>query len=386
MKKSWRLWGGLLLVVVLLAALFYTRVYQPKSTYQTLQPTQGEFKVWVQGLGELGAQRFYPLGFTGNGRLTATQVDQGDKVAKGQLLAQLDAAELTATLGEMQALQSKTRLEVKASLQDIELNQERYDLAKLAHNRNKSLLKRKMISQAVFDQSESAMMQADIAVKSARTRLTLVKAELQRIEKSLEVIEVKLNNLKLYAPENLFVVERLAEAGESVVPGQAIFKVLEPQSLWVKAYIDERVSGKLALNQPAEIVLRSKSKQQYQGFVKRIDAQSDAVTLERVVYIGFQSDLPPPFLFEQAQVKIHTDTLPDVWILPNKVLSMHKEQQGVWLKQDGRAQFVPLTIAAANPQAFALAKQDNPQLNADSVLIVPDKSKKPLFKGARVFP
>ena len=161
---------------------------------------------------------------------------------------------------------------------------------------------------------------------------------------------------------------------------------MEPQSLWVKAYIDERVSGKLALNQPAEIVLRSKSKQQYQGFVKRIDAQSDAVTLERVVYIGFQSDLPPPFLFEQAQVKIHTDTLPDVWILPNKVLSMHKEQQGVWLKQDGRAQFVPLTIAAANPQAFALAKQDNPQLNADSVLIVPDKSKKPLFKGARVFP
>lgn len=385
MKKSWRIWAVLAVLVIGLGALFYHKVYQPKSTYQTVQPMQGEFAVWVQGLGELDAQRFYPLGFTGNGRLIETLVDQGDKVQKGQLLAQLDAAELQATYGEMQALQNKTSLEVKANLQDIELNQERYDLAKLAHNRNKSLLKRKMISQSVFDQSESAMMQADIAVKSARTRLTLVKAELQRIEKSLEVIEVKLDNLKLYAPEDLLVVERLAESGQSVVPGQAIFKVLEPQSLWVKAYVDERVSGKLALNQPAEITLRSQA-QTYQGFVKRIDAQSDAVTLERVAYIAFQPPLPPPFLFEQAQVKIHTDTLQDVWILPNKVLSMHNEQQGVWLKQNGRTQFMPLSIAASNPQQFALAKEANPQLSAESELIVPDKSKKPLFDGARVFP
>lgn len=391
MKKSLRLWGALLVLAGVLATVFYQRVYQPKSTYLTVPVQSGDFDVWVQGLGELDAQRLYPLGFTAGGRLIEVAVDQGERLAAHTLLAQLDPAELHATLAEMQALHNKTRLEIQATQQDIALNQERYNLAKLAHDRNQTLIKKGSISQAQFDQTESAMLQADIALKSAYTRLQLIKAELERIEKSLEVIRVKRDNLKLYTPEEVLIVERLAEAGESLVPGQPVFKVLNPASLWVKAYIDERVSGRLAINQPAEIRLRSQPGKVFHGYVKRIDAQSDPVTLERVVYVAFNPPLPPPFLYEQAQINIHTHALKNVLQLPNSTLAIYQTQQGVWLKDNGRARFVAVKVLASNPTHFAFEPATRPEpglftLQSGSEIIVPDKNKKPLFNGARIFP
>lgn len=391
MKKSLQRWGLVIIALTLLGILFYQQIYQPKSTYQTVSIQSGDFDVWVQGLGELDAQRLYPLGFTTGGRIIKTTVDQGEHVDSHTLLAQLDPSELNATLAEMQALHNKTRLEIQATQQDIALNLERYNLAKLAHDRNKPLIKKGSISQAQFDQTESAMLQADIALKSAHTRLQLIHAELERIEKSLDVVKVKLDNLKLYAPEALMIVERLAEAGESVVAGQPIFKVLNPQSLWVKTYIDERVSGRLALNQPAEIRLRSQPGQVFQGYVKRIDAQSDPVTLERVVYLAFNPPMPPPFLFEQAQVKIHSHALKNVLQLPNAALTIYQSQQGLWLKENGQAHFVEVNVLASNPTHFAFqaAQTSAPglfTLHTGSEIIVPDKNKKPLFNGARVFP
>lgn len=150
----------------------------------------------------------------------------------------------------------------------------------------------------------------------------------------------------------------------------------------MKAYIDERVSGQLALNQSADIRLRSQPDRTFHGYVKRIDAQSDPVTLERVVYLAFKAPFPDPFLNEQAQVKINTHTLEQTLNLPNAVLSIDKTKQGVWVKQEGQAHFIPVKVLASNASHFAFQAK----LDTETEVIVPDKDKKPLFEGARVFP
>lgn len=380
-KTLWR-WALALVLIAVLGGLFFNKVYQPKSTYQSVLPQNGPFDVWIQGIGELDAQLIYNLGFPVGGRMTELYADHGDTVSSGLLLAQLDASELLATLEETQAFLEKTRLEIQTTQQDIQLNQERYHLTKLQHDRNKTMVQKQAISQAQFDESESSKLQAKITLESAKTRLKLIRAELNRIEKSLEVIHAKLANLKLHTPVDGMIIERMAEAGESLMPGQAVFKLVQPDSLWIKAYIDERVSGQLSPNQPAEIQLRSKPEQTFYGYVKRIDAQSDSVTLERVVYLAFNPPLPEPFLYEQAQVKIHTHTLEQTLNLPNAALSLYKTQHGLWLKQDGRAHFMPIKVLASNPTHFAFEAK----LDLNTPVIVSHKDKKPLFEGARVFP
>ncbi|WP_028485978.1 efflux RND transporter periplasmic adaptor subunit [Thiomicrorhabdus chilensis] len=379
MKRSFIRWGAVLGIVLIGSAAFYTYIYQPKSTYQSVSPQSGTFDVWIQGIGELDAQLIYDLGFPVSGRMTELHADHGDRVKAGALLAQLDASELMATLEETQAFLEKTQLEIQATQQDIQLNQERYNLSKLLYDRNKIMLQKQAISQAQFDESESNKLQANIALESSKTRLKLIRAELNRIEKSRDVIQAKLDNLKLYAPVDGIIIERMAEVGESPMPGQPVFKMIQPDSLWVKAYIDERVSGQLAPNQPAEIRLRSQPEHTFNGYVKRIDAQSDPVTLERVVYLGFNPPLPEPFLYEQAQIKIHTHTLEQTLNLPNAALSIYKTQHGLWLNQAGRAHFMPIDVLASNPTHFAFQAD----LDLNTRVIVPHKDKKPLFEGAR---
>jgi len=381
MKRALIRWGALLGIVLIGSATFYTHIYQPKSTYQHVLPKIGSFDVWIQGIGELDAQLIYDLGFPVSGRMTELYADHGDRVKSGALLAQLDASELLATLEETQAFLEKTQLEIQSTQQDIQLNQERYNLAKLVHERNKTMLQKQAISQAQFDESESNKLQANIALASSKTRLKLIHAELNRIKKSREVIQAKLANLKLHAPEGGMIIERLAEVGASLVPGQAIFKILKTESLWVRAYIDERISGRLALNQPAEISLRSQPEKIFSGSVKRIDAQSDPITLERVVYIGFDTPPSNPFLNEQAQVKIHTHTLEQTLSLPNAALSIYKTQHGLWVNQEGRAHFMPINVLASNPTHFAFQAA----VETSTTVILPNKDKKPLFEGAKVF-
>jgi multidrug efflux pump subunit AcrA (membrane-fusion protein) len=127
--------------------------------------------------------------------------------------------------------------------------------------------------------------------------------------------------------------------------------------------------------------LRSLPNQVLSGQVKRVDFQSDPVTLERVVYIGFDQPLKQAFLKEQAKVQILTRTLPKVATLPNTTLSYYQGKQGIWWVQRNKAQFSAIEFLAANDHQFAF----NTPRPAYAQVIKPDKNKKPLYNGANVY-
>lgn len=380
MMKYWRIGLGLLGLGIF-GAVFYTQVFLPKSTYATTQPLKQDFKVWVSGIGTLDAQFIYPLGFPVTGRLLGVYVDQGDRVTPNQLLAQLDDNELNAMLNEAKASLAKTKLETQSTQQEIKLNQEQHDLNVLTYERYKQMLVKGNISKEQFDQARSQMMQSKIALETAKTHLELTLLESQRVQKSLEVIYAKLALLKINSPVDGLVIERLAETGQTVGAAQPVLSILDTDSLWVKAYIDERISGTLAVGQPAKIQLRSLPNQILKGQVKRVDFQSDPVTLERVVYIGLDQPLQHAFLKEQAKVQILARTLEMATTLPNDTLSYYQGKQGIWLAQNGKAHFVPIEFLTSNANEFAF----NAQLPANATVIMPDKRKKPLYNGASVY-
>jgi HlyD family secretion protein len=109
----------------------------------------------------------------------------------------------------------------------------------------------------------------------------------------------------LRSPIDGIVISREAEAGSTIGAGTPVFKIANPKTLWVRAYIDERQSGPLQVGQKAVVTLRSTGEQKYAGIVSRIGVVSDRITEERVVYITLDH-LPQPFsLGEQAEVQIN---------------------------------------------------------------------------------
>ena len=59
----------------------------------------------------------------------------------------------------------------------------------------------------------------------------------------------------LMAPYDAMVTARLKELGSALSAGQPVFTLIDPQTIWVLAYIDESKAGEIRVGVPVEIVI-----------------------------------------------------------------------------------------------------------------------------------
>jgi multidrug efflux pump subunit AcrA (membrane-fusion protein) len=133
------------------------------------------------------------------------------------------------------------------------------------------------------------------------------------------------------------------------------------------------------VGQKAKIVLRSQPYRSYEGVVKRIEPQTDAVTLEKEVDVAFKT-LPKPFYInEQAEVNIVTSQLKDVVKVPANAIVYLKSKPGVWTEQNAKAHFVPLKVLGRDNKAVAVSGIDE-----GTVILLGSEKKKALKEGMSV--
>ena len=111
------------------------------------------------------------------------------------------------------------------------------------------------------------------------------------------------------------------------------------------AYVDESKAGAIKVDEPAEIVLRSRPGQRYRGKVARIEPESDRVNEERRIEIAF-AQLPENFnLGEQAEVYVTTARLPQALLVPEAAIEgLAKHCGTVWAVKDGRLERSAVTL------------------------------------------
>ena len=116
-------------------------------------------------------------------------------------------------------------------------------------------------------------------------------------------------NIRLEAPADGVVTARDAEPGSTVIAGQAVFKLQEPNSLWVSVRLDQGRSAGLRMGLPAVIMLRSNPGNALAGKVVRIEPVSDSVTEERIAQVAFDSLPQGVSSGEMAEVTLHPPTV-----------------------------------------------------------------------------
>ena len=65
----------------------------------------------------------------------------------------------------------------------------------------------------------------------------------------------------LHAPFDARVIARHKELGSIAVAGEPAFTLIVPESIWVRAYVDQALAGGLAIGQTAFVRLRSEADQ-----------------------------------------------------------------------------------------------------------------------------
>ncbi|MCX7143005.1 MAG: efflux RND transporter periplasmic adaptor subunit [Proteobacteria bacterium] len=303
---------------------------------------QGALTPKIFGIGTVEARRSYLVGPTVASRVVRVLVDQGDSVRAGQLLAELDAVDLDERMAGAANAQERAASTTQASAALVREAKSRNELAAASAKRYADLRQKNFVSQEAVDAKQHEANAARAALEAAESQLAAARKDQERFGADRAGIVKQRAQYRLHSPVDGLISARDAEPGSTVVAGQAVLRLIDPASLWIKARIDQGRSGGIAVGQAVSIVLRSRPGQALPGKVARIEVASDSVTEERIVNVAFDK-LPADFSSgELAEVTIALAGVEKALYLPAAAIRRVKGQAGVWRISDGKVSVVPV--------------------------------------------
>ena len=233
------------------------------------------------------------------GRVEKRNVDEGQMVRAGDVIATLDSADLIqqtevrraelgaadAALAELEAGSRPQEIAVAAAAADSA----RAEAARLEIDlrRAEDLFKTNVISIQEFQAAEAAYKVAAARLKEAEEQFKLVKegprkeeidqarARVQQARQSLALPETQLSSATVRSPLTGVVLSKNIEPGEYVVPGTPVVTVADLQDIWLRAYIDETDLGRVKLSQPVRVTTDTYPDKVYDGRISFIASESE---------------------------------------------------------------------------------------------------------------
>ena len=227
-------------------------------------------------------------------------VDYGDRVKKGQLLAQLDKEEIQASVEQSRAALQAAEANRKSAQADFErakVDAEGPDvpLLKRSYERALEMAKSGVVSQSSLDDAEKEYKMAVNKQNVARAQITVLDAKIAQAQAqvaqdqaNLRQFEEQLSYTDITSPIDAIVLSRDVEIGSAVssilVLGSSATLVMtlgDTSQVYVKGKVDESDIGRVYLGQPARIKVESFKDKTFKGVVTKISpmgVEKDNVT------------------------------------------------------------------------------------------------------------
>lgn len=186
--RRWRRVGQLTIVLLAVAGVSAWAWSRPAGApqWQTARVARGNVESSVAAIGTLQPVRSVDVGAQVSGQITRIHVQAGDTVEKGQLLAEIDASVLAATVEAGQAQIASLRAQLDDARAQLEL-------AEQQHARQQQMEKDE--ATRLEDLQTAAATR-----KSAAARVAQYAAQIRQTAASLRADEARLGYTRLYAP------------------------------------------------------------------------------------------------------------------------------------------------------------------------------------------
>ncbi|MDJ0867267.1 MAG: HlyD family efflux transporter periplasmic adaptor subunit [Myxococcota bacterium] len=259
-----------------------------------------------------------------DGVIHSIEVDTGDHVATGEVIARLQDAHfearvrqarsqlekatreleverlaianervrLASALREVSARSSAAQAEVGAAQSLAQEAQRRMELqrslasrglvaeerARTAETEHRTALARVAASAAERTAAEAARELARVESEGLAVRekrISVLEAEIAAFRAELAVAEADLEGAVIRAPDDGAVVRRIVEPGGAIVVGEPVVSLWIGEELWVEAWIDEDELGELGIGSEATVTLNSYPDREFRGVVETIGVSTD---------------------------------------------------------------------------------------------------------------
>lgn len=271
------------------------------------------------------------------GRLEHLEVDLGDRVEKGQVVARLDDDE---SVQELE--QARAELEVaRASLAEAQSSREAKERQ---YERMRELREQRVASQQELDAAEAEAM-------AQRARVRLAEAQVSQREAALRAAEVRMSYTTIRATwqgddRSRVVGERFVDEGTTISANTPIVSVLDIERLTGVVFAAERDYPRLRIGQDATILADAYPGRTFPATVARIAPLfREASRQARIEVEAPNADgLLKPGMFVRVQVQL--DQADDALIVPLAALVERAGEPGVFAvdRAAGTAHFVPVVV------------------------------------------
>jgi HlyD family secretion protein len=356
------------------------------------------------------------LSSTQSGTVEAVEVNEGDRVTKGELLAKLDDSQLRAQLAASEAAVAQDEARLRSSAiqapissqqyssalsqaqQGVEQAQNRIETdvaalnnAQLVYASNEKLAAHGYVAQTTLEQSHAAYVAAlqelnnarqalpaaRAALASARTNLQQTgvdqatiaanKAALEQARADVQLLQTQLAQSSVYAPFDGVVTQRLLDPGAFAGPNQPIVQVSQIDQVYVNANVPDDALAYVRPGTPATFTTSSLPGRSFHGTIADVNAVPTSGTLSyraRIRQPNPGGELRGGML---VTLTVEKQRHMGAVVVPRTALFQTERGSNVYTVEDGKAKLLPVEVGL---QTDTLAEVRGPEVRPGTVVIV----------------
>src|SRR5437763_4903012 len=317
-RRRWLPWAVLLGLAIVAAAVYPSarafveeRRAPEVEIAHAVQPVasvpggSAELPVLV-ATGYVIARKSSDVGVKAGGRLATIRFEEGTRVRRGQVIAEIEHADIAAQLEAAR----KSVAEAEAQLAQMTAARDE-DLRNL--DRQRALAKDGIATAATLTAAEAAAAVSAARVRSAEAAIASAHARVRVAEEALE-------NTNVRAPFDGVVIRKRAEVGETVSPfgvqgqatreGGAIATIADLRELEVQTEVNENNVSKLKPGMPAEVKIQAYQDHPFKGRLREIFPSADrakSIVEVRVTILDPDERVKPEMSASVTFLEPHSD-------------------------------------------------------------------------------
>lgn len=354
MKKRWRVYGGLFAILALVASGVYLANHPQlfgapaqakgeqsdeakKKEGENTVPVQlvsverGPISSYINSSGNLRAMRDIEVATQLEGVVRSVNVEEGEFVEQGRVLATLDDAQLKITLDLTRAKLSQARIQhEKAELRAGKLDIQAAN-ARVEAERYQEAYRQGVVSAAEMATRKYTLDEFEQESKVAQTETREFGQRVKELEAEIAQAELQVARTEIKAPFAGFITRRNIEIGQRVRNLDSLYNLGAFSPLYADIYVSERDSRAVRSGQQVGFWLGSDGLDEDRGVVERVSPVVDQGTGTVKVTVrleqrgkGFR---PGSFV----RVAIQTDVRQDAVLVPKRALLEEDGQHFIFI-------------------------------------------------------
>jgi RND family efflux transporter MFP subunit len=296
---------------------------------------RGKVAAYLTVVGNLIGKQTVDIAPRTGGRLLSVNVQLGDAVRRGQVLAKVEDREIVEQVRQAEASQEVSKATIRQREADLKVSE-------LNFERSKNLFQRGLLAKQSLDDAESRYM-ASVA------QFDLSKAQLNQNDSRLQELKINLQNTSVTSPVDGFVGKRSVDPGAMVNTNTAIASVVDISRLRLVANVVEKDLRVVNAGETAVVEVDAYPGETFNGKIARVSPVLDPATRTATmeVEIPNSDNRLKPGMY--ARVNLTVEEHDNALVIPKTAVVDYSSQRGVWVPNESdRAMFVPLKLGIEN--------------------------------------